>query len=67
MHINVDGEINKDCSLLEKESSLLKILARAQTDDPLSHIPNNYLTFNQLKNKLEKNQKKLSLLSIEKV
>uniref|UniRef100_A0A7M5X508 Uncharacterized protein n=1 Tax=Clytia hemisphaerica TaxID=252671 RepID=A0A7M5X508_9CNID len=65
MDINVDGEINKDCSLLGKDSSLKRILARSQNDDPSTHIPNEYLTFNQLKNKLEKNQKKASLLSIE--
>ena len=65
MDINVDGQINRDCALLGKDSSLNKIIVRSQNDDPSTHIPNDYLSFNQLKGKLENNQKKVSLLSIE--
>lgn len=64
--ISVDGNINWGCQNLKNDKSLSKILNTCEVDDPTSHIRDDYLTYNQLKLKLDNVRSKLSLLSIDK-
>ena len=66
MDINIDGDLNWECQMLKYDASFKNIMNRTEVDDPTSTINDSYLSFNQLKHKLDTCRGKLSLLSIEK-
>ena len=66
MDLNIDGDISWECAMLKEDASLRRILQRSESDDPTSHIHDSFLSYNQLKQKLDFCKGKLSLFSIEK-
>lgn len=66
MDIGIDDKINADCASLKFDTTMESILNRANDCNTSSHIKDSYLSYNQLKNKLEDKQQKLSKCSIEK-
>ena len=66
MDLNMDGEINWECKMLKNDNSLSRIISRAESDDPTAPIQDKFLTFIQLKTRLDGCREKLSRLSIEK-
>ena len=66
MDLNINGNVNWECAMLKDDASLKRILQRSEVDDPTSHIPDSFLSYNHLKQKLDVYNKRLSLLTIEK-
>ena len=64
--INSCGNINDGCKRLEGDLSMQKIIERSKLEEPEPQMNNIYLTFTQLKRKIEKLQQQKSLLMREK-